>query len=106
MVKNNYSVHFTKIARNDLDNIYSYISEELFAEAAATELLNRIENSIMQLKRFPYLGSRITDEYLRMKGYRRIIVDSYIILYIVDEEEEKVIIMRVLYGKRKYEDLL
>lgn len=46
MIKN-YSVHFTKIAWNDLDNIYSYISAELFAEAAATEMLNRMENNIM-----------------------------------------------------------
>ncbi|SHF82885.1 type II toxin-antitoxin system RelE/ParE family toxin [Ornithinibacillus halophilus] len=76
MVKNNYSVHFTNVATNDLDDIYRYISEELFAESAATELLDRIENSIMQLREFPNLGNRLTDEYLRLKGYRRIIVDS------------------------------
>lgn len=57
MVENNYSVHFTNIAMNDLDDIYRYISEELFAESVATELLNRIENSIMQLKEFPNLGN-------------------------------------------------
>lgn len=106
MVENNYSVHFTNIAMNDLDDIYRYISEELFAESVATELLNRIENSIMQLKEFPNLGNRFTDEYLRLKGYRRIIVDTYIIFYILDEQKRKVIIMRILYGKRKYEDLL
>jgi len=50
MVKNNYSVHFTKIATNDLDNIYRYISEELLTDSAATKLLNRIESSIMQLR--------------------------------------------------------
>ena len=68
MVENNYSVHFTNIAMNDLDDIYRYISEELFAESVATELLNRIENSIMQLKELPNLGTRLTDEYLRLKG--------------------------------------
>ena len=68
MEENNYSVYFTKVAANDLDNIYRYISEELFAESATTELLNRMENSIMQLREFPNLGSRLMDEYLRMKG--------------------------------------
>lgn len=91
---------------NDLDGIYRYISAELFAESAATKLMDRIESSIMQLSEFPKLGNRLTDEYLRLKGYRRIIVDSYIIFYLVDEQRKKVIIMRVLYGKRKYEDLL
>lgn len=106
MEESNYSVHFTKFAMNDLDDIYLYISKELFAESAAEALLNRLENSIMQLKEFPKLGSRLTDQYLRMKGYRRIIIDSYIIFYIVNEQKKRVIIMRILYGKRKYEDLL
>ena len=106
MVENNYSVHFTKIATHDLDDIYRYISEELFADNVAIEMLKRIENSIMQLKKFPKMGSKVKDGYLRMKGYRKIIVDSYITFYIVDDEKEQVIIMRVLYGKRKYEDLL
>ena len=49
MVENNYSVHFTNIVMNDLDDISRYILEGLFAESAATELLNRIENCIMRL---------------------------------------------------------
>lgn len=28
MVKNNYSVHFTNVAMNDLGDIYCYISED------------------------------------------------------------------------------
>lgn len=106
MEENNYSVHFTKLAMNDLDDIFCYISKDLFAENTATELLERIDSSIMQLREFPKLGNRLTDEYLRIKGYRRVIVDSYIIFYIVNDERKKVIIMRILYDKRKYEDLL
>ncbi|HLQ98616.1 MAG TPA: type II toxin-antitoxin system RelE/ParE family toxin [Candidatus Dormibacteraeota bacterium] len=106
MEENDYSVHFTKLAMNDLDDIFRYISEKLFAEGSATRLLDRLESSIMQLKEFPKLGNRLTDEYLRIKGYRRVIVDSYIIFYIVSDERKEVIIMRVLYGKRQYEDLL
>ena len=106
MEENNYSVHFTKIAMHDLDDIYRYISEELFTDNVAIEMLKRIENSIMQWREFPKMGSRVRDEYLRMKGYRKIIVDSYITFYIVNDEKEKMIIMRILYGKRKYEDLL
>lgn len=62
MVENNYSVHFTNIVMNDLDDISRYILEGLFAESAATELLNQIENCIMRLKGFPNLGNRLTDE--------------------------------------------
>ena len=59
MVKNNYSVYFTNIAIHDLDDIYRYISEELFAESAATKLLNRIESSIMQLREFPNVTDKL-----------------------------------------------
>lgn len=106
MVENNYSVHFTSVAMDELDDIYGYISEELFAESAATDLLGRIENNILNLAIFPYSGSLFNDEYLRTKGYRRVIVDTYIIFYLVKEQKKQVIIMRILYGKRKYEDLL
>ena len=83
MVKSKYTIHFTKVAMNDLDEIYKYITEELFAENAATDLLERIENNIRQLKEFPNSGSQLVDEQLK-----------------------QVIIMRILYGKRKYQGLL
>ncbi|HJA90509.1 MAG TPA: type II toxin-antitoxin system RelE/ParE family toxin [Candidatus Jeotgalibaca merdavium] len=82
-MKSKYTIHFTKVAMNDLDEIYQYITEELFAENAATDLLERIENNIRQLKEFPNSGSQLVDEQLK-----------------------QVIIMRILYGKRKYQGLL
>src|SRR5699024_12596353 len=96
MEENDYSVHFTKLAMNDLDDIFRYISEKLFAEGSATRLLDRLESSIMQLKEFPKLGSRFTDKYLRKKGYRRVNVDSYMICYSVRDERKEVIISQVL----------
>lgn len=106
MVENNYSVYFTKVAMNDLDEIYRYISEELFAENAATDLLKKIEDCIKRLSVFPYYGSHLADEYLRSKEYRKLIVGSYIVFYIVNERTKQVVIMRILYGKREYENLI
>lgn len=99
MVKSKYTIHFTKVAMNDLDEIYQYITEELFAENTATDLLEGIENNVRKLKEFPNSGSRFVDEYLQFKGYRRIIVGSYIIFYVVDEQLKQVIIMQNLYGE-------
>lgn len=56
--------------------INQYITGELFAVDAATDLLDRIESSIMRLRLFPNSGSRPTDKTLRLKGYRRLIVDE------------------------------
>lgn len=106
MADSNYVIKFTTIANNDLEEIYRYISKELFAENAAVDFLSRIESNIMRLKYFPYSASYLLNEFLRNKGYRKLIIDNYIVFYIVDEKEKQVIIMRVLYGKQKYEDLL
>lgn len=105
-MENNYTVKMTTKAADDLDNIYRYISEKLFATSAATNILERIEKETMRLKEFPFSCNYVADEYLRKKGYRKLIVDNYIVFYLIEKEVEQVIIMRVLYGKQKYENLL
>ena len=96
----------TPMAADDLGNIYRYISEELFTASAATNILKRIEKEIIRLKEFPFSCNYVADEFLRNKGYRKLIVDNYIVFYLTKEEKDQVIIMRVLYGKQNYENLL
>lgn len=103
---NNYTIKVTPKAAEDLDNVYRYISEELFATSAATNIMERIEKEIMKLRKFPFFCNYVADEYLRNKGYRKLIDDNYIVFYLAQEEMKHVIIMRVLYGKQKYENLL
>lgn len=106
MENKQYIIKMTPKAKEDLEQIYSYISEELFAEESAKTLLIRIENSIMQLQEFPFSCNYVADQFLRTKGYRKLIIDNYIVFYLVNEEEKQVIIMRILYGRQKYENLL
>lgn len=106
MSKNNYSLKFTPKASADLDKIYYYISEEPYAEKSAIDILERIETSIMRLRDFPFSCNYVADEFLKDKGYRKLIIDNYIAFYIVNEKEQQVIIMRILYGRQKYQELL
>ena len=103
---NNYTIKMTPKAADDLESIYRYISEELFAESSATNILERLEKEIMILREFPFSCNHVADEYLRNRGYRKLIVDNYIVFYLIEEEKNQVIIMRVLYGKQRYERLL
>ncbi len=106
MPKNNYDLKFTTKASEDLEDIYIYISEKLFAEAAANDLLKKIEYSIKRLKDFPYSYNFVLDEPLKAKGYRKLIVENYIVFYLVNEIDKQIIIMRILYGARNYRGLL
>ena len=81
-MENNYIVKMTPKAGTDLDNIYGYISEELFAVSAAENILERLETGIMRLKEFPFSCNYVADEFLRNKGYRKLIIDNYIVFYL------------------------
>ena len=104
--RRNYRIKFTPIASEDVEDIYRYISKELYAELAAVNLLEKIEQGVMRLKDYPLSCTYVEDEFLKQKGYRKLIINNYIVFYIVDEENEQVNIMRVLYGRQKYQSLL
>ena len=101
-----YRLKFTPKASEDLEQIYIYISQKMFAEIAANNLLEKIESSVMRLESFPYSCSYVSDDALKSKGYRKLIVDNYIVFYLVNETDKQVIIMRILYGAQIYQDLL
>ena len=104
MEENKYKIKVTPKAYEDLDEIYGYIANDLYNEDAADDLLGKIETNIMRLKDFPFSCSFVRDEILRVKGYRKLIIDNYITFYLVSEAEKEVIVMRVLYSKQKYQD--
>lgn len=105
-MSNRYRLYFTPIANDDLDRIYRYIAGHLDAKKAANDLMDEIETSIMRLSDFPYSGSPVEEDILNSRGYRKLIVNNYIVFHLIDESEKQVIIMRVLYGAQQYENLL
>ena len=106
MIEDKYEVKLTPIAYEDLDKIYDYISRELHNNDAAVSLMDKFEHDIMRLSIFPFSGGKVRDELLNQKNYRKLIVNNYIIFYIVNEIDKTVIIMRVLYGSRLHRDLI
>lgn len=106
MANRNYQIKFTPIASEDLAGIYHYISKELHAEGAAVNLMEKIEEGVMRLKDYPFSCNYVDDEFLKKKGYRKLIINNYIVFYLVDEDKEQVNIMRILYGRQEYQTLL
>jgi toxin ParE1/3/4 len=106
MEENKYQVEFTSKAIADLEQIYVYIANELFNPDAAQRLLYKFEKQIMILSSYPFSSNIVQDSYLRKKGYRKLVVDNYLVFYLVDEISSKVRVMRVLYGAQQYERYL
>ena len=95
-----YTIKVTDQADNDLRNIYEYISYELQSPENAGGQLNRIEKCIMSLKSMPERYRFYDRESWKSRGLHIVPVDNYCILYIVDNGNMTVSIMRVMYGGR------
>ena len=49
----NYKVVLTAKARDEIEEIYNYISKSLMAEKAANNLMSKIHNNILMLEEMP-----------------------------------------------------
>ena len=98
-----YKRQMTPAAAADLEAIDDYITVTLDAPAAAHNLMVEIDKSIKRACENPYLYRLSRLETLRQKGYRCIVVDNYVTLYLVDETNHRIIIARVFYGAMDYE---
>jgi len=102
-MEGNFQLRMTPAAAHDLDDIYYYVTNNLSAPQTADNLLNEIETAILSLRDFPHRCQHSNNEILRHRGYRRLVIHKYVVLYSIDEENKFVIVMRVLYGAMDYE---
>ena len=85
-------------ARQDLRNIYEYISYDLLAPKTAEKQIQRIMKGIRSLDELPLRYRLYDDEPWRSRGVRFFPVDNYLVFYLPDEAQNTVHIVRILYG--------
>ena len=98
----NYKVVLTAKARDEIEEIYNYISKSLMAEKAANNLMSKIHNNILMLEEMPKSCSVIEQYKDRKYEYRKLIINNYVAIYRIDEEKKVVYIIRIVYGGRNY----
>ena len=91
-----YEVRVTDEALSDMEKIYKYISFELLAPENAIGQYNRIADAILSLEVFPNRFAFFESEPEHSLGLRRMLVDNYIVCYVVDPG--MVTVTDVLYG--------
>ncbi len=99
-----HKIRYTSAAVDDLDGIFSYISEA--DRLAAIKMLDRIEATILKLGDMPRLGAVLPTNELSLveSGYRMLVVDPYVIFYRIRQNE--VWIGRILHSRRDWLYLL
>ena len=102
MDENQCRIRYLPVAVRDMEEIFDYICQD--NREAALKLLDKMDESIFKLSNLPFIGPIPKDIHLENKGYRILIVEEYLIFYVV--KENAVEIRRILHGKRRYSFLL
>ena len=101
-----YHIELTNQAKNDLDEIYSYIALTLLSPDVAANMYHSIIDCIRSLDSMPLRNALMDDEPWKFRGLRRYFVKNYTIFYQVAETDPIVRIIRIMYSGRNIQNLL
>ncbi|KAB3530931.1 type II toxin-antitoxin system RelE/ParE family toxin [Alkaliphilus pronyensis] len=101
-MKKKYRIEYLPIAEKDLLEVLEYIQNDNLS--AAISFIDELDSSISKLENFPFIGHNTKDTRLQYLNYRALVVQYYLIFYVVTEDVIE--IRRILHGKRKYSFLL
>ena len=97
-----YTVKMFPQAYRDIDKIYEQALLVSNYPDDASALAEKLENAIFSLEKTPYRGAERKSGFYAYKGYSQLIVENYIIIYEVFEQEKVVAIVTVKYGKSEF----
>jgi addiction module toxin, RelE/StbE family len=89
-----YKIVYLPVAEQDINDIASYLSQ--FYENTVGKFITSLDKSISRLSDNPYIGTAY-------RSYRKLVVSEYLVFYKVDDEDNVVIIFRVLHSSRDTE---
>lgn len=101
-----YKIKFSKDARNDLIDIYKYVSNNLQEPNIAKKLIQKMRKEIYELENSPQMYSIINDNFLKRLEIRKIRVKNYFVFYSINIEASIVEIIRIMYARRNWKELI
>lgn len=99
-----YIIEYSKESKKDLIEIKDYLKNNLQEPKIAQNLVDKIISEIRNLKNNPKKYAIIDEEIIRKFEIRKLLIDNYIVFYRV--KEQHIQIVRIMYGKRNWIDLL
>lgn len=86
-----------KTAQKDLYNLFDYIAYELHNPESASALLEEFEKKLQSIMDFPYQYQVIPNTTFEYDKVRKCPLGNYFLVYIVNEDMDRVEIIRILY---------
>lgn len=97
-----YTLRYLPAAESDLVGIFDFIAQD--SPNRALSYLEKLDKRISLLERHPLLGRIPRHPKLRAYGYRVLIVESYLVFYVV--RGRAIEIHRVVHGSRDLDQIL
>lgn len=101
-----YDFVLTETAESDIDATYEYIAETLGNPDAASDLADELEIQIEKICKKPETGKLVENEFLRRNDVWRFLVKNYIAYYLIDDENETIVILRFVYSGRNQDKIV
>ena len=101
-----YSIDISNLAERDIWDAVSYIQEVLFQPESAKRIYHSIKEQISSLSTMPERYAAIAEEPYTSMGVRKVCAENYLIFYIVNEKTKMVSIIRVIYNRREWHNLI
>ncbi len=101
-MKGRYEIRYLPAAINDLEEIFTYIAND--RPMAARSWLEKLDQSVSNLASQPEVGVIPRDDRLKRLGYRILIIDKYLVFYVL--KNKIVQVRRIIHGARRYKFLL
>jgi len=101
-----YNVILETTAILDMYSILDYIRDVLKAPEAAQRVFLSIEKQVMSLNFMPARHNIVRIEPYASIGLRILPVENYNAFYMIDESNLDVRILRILYNRREWQNIL
>lgn len=101
-----YKIIYTQKALADLDAVASYIKLKLCNISASNCIVENFFSEGDSLVAFPTRYPLCNNAFLRAWGIRFVPVKNYLLFYVVREAEGTVYVIRFLYAKRAWQNIL
>ena len=99
-----YKLNFARHFQEDVKSTVNYIKNTLQAPVASERLKDEIRKTYKSLKQNPFMYPVVPDADLASMGFRFTMIKNFMLFYIV--EEKQINIIRFLYGRRNWIDIL
>ena len=93
-----FDFRFLPSAFQDIEEVFDYITLKLCNQKAANDLMDKLDETIDNIRLFPKSFPFHEDSELKNNLVRKVPIDNYILFYKFDEKQELIKILYFKYG--------